>query len=197
MPVQSRLVIPSLARPDISIALHPHPATPSRRLHGIEVRLARDAAAGLGLRYVLHGDVAGLRIPEAGAASFADRLWQRTCCEAFLAAASGRYCEINLSPSKQFAIYAFDAYRSGMTPLTAVAPPRIEVLRAEREVILDARVEIDALPVNGHLRIGLAAVVEEVDGTLSYWALAHPAPKPDFHHPDAFVLALPPVGEPA
>ena len=33
--------------------------------------------------------------------------------------------------------------------------------------------------------------IEETDGTLSYWALAHPSPKPDFHHPDGFVLELP------
>ena len=33
-------------------------------------------------------------------------------------------------------------------------------------------------------RIGLSAVIETTDGALSYWALAHPAEKPDFHHPD-------------
>jgi hypothetical protein len=33
-------------------------------------------------------------------------------------------------------------------------------------------------------------VVEEKDGLLSYWALNHPPGKPDFHHPDAFVLEL-------
>lgn len=42
------------------------------------------------------------------------------------------------------------------------------------------------------LQIGLSAVIEEMDGTKSYWALAHPAGKPDFHHPDCFTLELPP-----
>jgi hypothetical protein len=32
--------------------------------------------------------------------------------------------------------------------------------------------------------------VEDVDGILSYWALRHPAGKPDFHHTDAFALQL-------
>ena len=36
------------------------------------------------------------------------------------------------------------------------------------------------------------AVIEAVDGSVSYWALAHPAGKPDFHHPDGFALQLPP-----
>ena len=35
-----------------------------------------------------------------------------------------------------------------------------------------------------------AAVVEETDGRLSYWALTHPAERPDFHHRDGFVLPL-------
>lgn len=37
----------------------------------------------------------------------------------------------------------------------------------------------------------IAAVIEEADGTKSYWALAHPPGPPDFHHPDCFVLELP------
>ena len=32
------------------------------------------------------------------------------------------------------------------------------------------------------LAIGLSAILEEEDGTKSYWALAHPPDKPDFHH---------------
>ncbi len=45
------------------------------------------------------------------------------------------------------------------------------------------------------LKLGLSVVIEDVDGNLTYWALAHPSDKPDFHHPDSFVLTLPP--EPA
>ena len=35
-----------------------------------------------------------------------------------------------------------------------------------------------------------AAVVEEADGRLSYWALRHPPGRPDLHHADAFALRL-------
>jgi len=38
----------------------------------------------------------------------------------------------------------------------------------------------------------LTAVVECVDGALSYWALRHAAGKPDFHHPDTFALEIAP-----
>ena len=39
--------------------------------------------------------------------------------------------------------------------------------------------------------LGLSAVLEEKDGTKSYWALAHPSgDKPDFHHPACFAARL-------
>ena len=41
-------------------------------------------------------------------------------------------------------------------------------------------------------RVAISAVIEEADGTKSYWALAHPPGKPDFHHADGFALQLPP-----
>lgn len=41
-------------------------------------------------------------------------------------------------------------------------------------------------------KISLAAVIEEKDGIKSYWALAHPAGGPNFHHPACFT-ALPPA----
>jgi len=39
-------------------------------------------------------------------------------------------------------------------------------------------------------RAGVSAVIEESDGTKSYWALAHPPGEPDFHDADGFVLEL-------
>lgn len=44
---------------------------------------------------------------------------------------------------------------------------------------------------SGGALAAITAVIEEADGTKSYWALAHPVEKPDFHHPDGFVLELP------
>jgi hypothetical protein len=40
------------------------------------------------------------------------------------------------------------------------------------------------------LVMGVSAVIVARDGSRSYWALVHPAEKPDFHHPDAFALTL-------
>ena len=60
----------------------------------------------------------------------------------------------------------------------------------------DLRVSLDlgplaTLPRDAVWRIGLAAVIEETSGRKSYWALAHPPGRPDFHHAHGFAYELP------
>ena len=59
---------------------------------------------------------------------------------------------------------------------------------------LSARFEHPGLWRGITCRAGLSAVIEEADGTKSYWALAHPPGKPDFHRAEGFALELPPAG---
>jgi len=54
---------------------------------------------------------------------------------------------------------------------------------ASREFLGLAREGLD-------LKLALSAVVEDDSGRLAYWALKHAPGKPDFHHPDGFVLEL-------
>jgi hypothetical protein len=56
---------------------------------------------------------------------------------------------------------------------------------------LQVSLELPGLPSDSAWRLGLAAVIEETSGRKSYWALAHPPGKPDFHHSDCFALELP------
>jgi hypothetical protein len=60
-------------------------------------------------------------------------------------------------------------------------------------VVLEAAFDLSTLPglAEANWFVSLTAVIEAADGTLSYWALRHPAPQPDFHHPGGFVLTLP------
>jgi len=55
------------------------------------------------------------------------------------------------------------------------------------------RVELEdpALRNDSPWLAGVSAVIEEADGTKSYWALAHPGDEPDFHDEAGFVLELP------
>jgi hypothetical protein len=142
--------------------------------------------------YAIGGEVARLRLPPPSAPRIAAQLWQHTCCELFIAAmgAGEGYHEFNFSPSGEWALRAFARYRDGVLVEDERFAPRIAVQAGAGRLQLDAHVPLGRLPYHGRLRLGLSAVLEEDDGTLSYWALRHPAGKPDFHHSDAFAMAL-------
>jgi hypothetical protein len=169
-------------------ALERHPAVACAALRGIEASVARTADGGLKVVYVLDGEIERLRIPPPRPARIAERLWQHTCCEIFIARKDQRsYHEFNLSPSGEWAAYAFARYRKGALLDDPALDPRIAVNRGAHRLELCALVPVED---QGKLLIGLAAVVEDKEGTLSYWALRHAAGKPDFHHPQAFAMEL-------
>jgi hypothetical protein len=166
-----------------SAALERHPASPCAALLRIDATVARMPDGSLRVTYCLVGDLDRVRIPPPRAPHAAERLWQHTCCELFVADPDGPgYREFNFSPSGEWAAYRFTRYREGAPFETA--DPEIRVQRAAGSLELSARVHQKAM------RVGLSAVVEQTDGTLSYWALRHPPGKPDFHHRDAFALEL-------
>lgn len=119
----------------------------------------------------------------------ADELWRTTCFEAFLRPEGQEsYREWNFAPSGNWAAYDFTNYRENMVAAEVDSPPYI---RTEDNFIwwaLGATIAVDA---ETDWRLGLSAVIEEKDGTKSYWALAHPNPdKPDFHDPACFIGRL-------
>lgn len=159
-----------------------HPSTPPYSVEAVE---ANWDAGRLAFR-VTGGP---LRLPEPAAPERTDGLWQATCFELFVKPVDGKgYFEFNFSPSTQWAAYALNGYRAGMRPLEIPAP-RIE--RRGDGVSVD--VDLSTLP-RGAWRVGLSAVIEEADGTRSYWALKHPAGAPDFHDDACFALELPAAG---
>jgi len=181
---------PSSVRPQRaegpSLYLHPHPQSPSGAITSLRASLLREGD-DLCVRYVMTGDIGTLAIPAAAAdPQRADGLWKHTCFEAFIGAASG-YFEFNFSPSTQWAAYRFDGYRSGMRE-AGIATPRIETSSSPSRFELRAEL---TLPEGADGRLGLSAVIEEKDGTKSWWALAHPPGTPDFHDPACFALELP------
>lgn len=168
-----------------SAALEPHPATPCAALRTVNVSIDRKGAA-LRVLYVLEGEIARLRIPQPGAPRAAERLWQHTCCELFLSrAGDAGYREFNFSPSGEWAVYEFSNYREGMRRLDVSVP--IAVRQSAQRLELEVSVPLHEA---GKLLAGVAAVIEEQGGAISYWALKHAPRKPDFHHRDAFALAL-------
>jgi hypothetical protein len=167
-------------------ALERHPASPCAALRGIQATVTRKADGSLGVTYRIEGDLERVRIPPPRPPRTGERLWQHTCCELFIAeAAAPGYLEFNFSPSGEWAAFRFTRYRQGAS--FASADPKIGIACTAGTLDLTAQIELNQ---KGKLRIGLSAVIEEIDGAVSYWALRHAPGQPDFHHRDAFALEL-------
>ncbi|MDE2184142.1 MAG: DOMON-like domain-containing protein [Alphaproteobacteria bacterium] len=162
-----------------------HPQSKCQSVGAVAVEIVRPRAGLLTLRYVLTGAIAGLRLPAPAAAGRTDELWQHTCCEAFLQAPGERgYVEYNFAPSTAWQCYRLDDIRSNRRP-AEVAPPHLAVKAGADALELTATV---AWEDGG--RLGLTAVIEEANGAMSYWALAHAPGKPDFHRPETWGVEL-------
>ena len=158
----------------------------------IEVEVTRPRADSLVLSYIVTGKMSDVRMPPVMAAARSDELWQHTCFEAFVRASSGAaYYEFNFAPSTEWAAYRFSGYRSGMCVAAEIGAIPIMVLPSPDCYTLQASLELDrlsGLSRNALWHIGLSALIEDTSGHKSYWALAHPPGKPDFHHADCFAL---------
>jgi hypothetical protein len=151
----------------------------------------------LGITFRLGGNIPRIRIPPPRAPRVATELWRHTCFEAFIAIEGQRaYHEFNFAPSREWAVHAFRRYRDGAPLADEAMRPDITVSRTDNHLELDSLVRLDRLsPIHPHasLLVGLSAIVEADDG-FSYWALRHPAGKPDFHDAIGFALLLEPPG---
>jgi hypothetical protein len=180
---------PGSYNPGMRLALKPHPDTVCAAVTGIDVEVSRPRPGYLALAYLVTGKISDLRVSPRAQSLRADELWKQTCFEAFIRTSpDADYYEFNFSPSTQWAVYRFSGYRSGMRVADAIHVSPIEVdLQTERCTLL-AALELDQmkLPRGEKWQLGLSAVIKEANGRKSYWALAHPPGKPDFHHSDCF-----------
>jgi len=181
-----------------TVALTCHPSSPTEAVRAVTAT-ARIAGAGkLAVRFHVEADMSRIVLPPLTRAQRRDELWRHTCFEIFAAVPDGEaYVELNFSPSSEWAMYGFVGYRRGMATIEVRRPPRVAVRPMARGLSLEAVTYLEELPApapGSTLRAGLAAIIEETGGHLSYWALTHPAALPDFHHRLGFALQ---VGAPA
>ena len=167
-----------------------HPDTPCEAIERIEVEVSYQVGGALRALFRLRGDVDRVFVPPMLASRREDELWRHACCEVFVRPTEAlEYFEFNFSPSTAWAAYRFASYRAGMTPAD-VSPPQIAFNRtADAELVATFNMP-ESHALLGKARLGLSCVIEELNGRISYWALAHPAGKPDFHHADSFALEL-------
>jgi len=170
-----------------------HPSTPPST--ALKVWASVDHPASLGtvastnIWFGVGGPADRFVIPEGVEPQRADGLWQSTCFEAFLRIPGvDAYREWNFAPSGEWAAYDFQSPREGRCD-AEVAAPYIRIEDNFTWWALGATIPVDADAI---WALGLSAILEEKNGTKSYWALAHPpGDKPDFHAADCFAASLP------
>jgi hypothetical protein len=180
----------------VQFNLIPHPATPPSDPE-LKVWANIDHAASLGstattnIWFGVGAPLDRFVIPESAEPARADHLWETSCFEAFLRAEGKKsYREWNFAPSGQWAAYDFKSHREGKKHSKLDSEPYIRMEDNFTWWALGATIALDA---EQKWELGLAAVLEEKDGTKSYWALAHPggSEKPDFHDSVCFAAHLP------
>ncbi|MFL6721727.1 MAG: DOMON-like domain-containing protein [Sphingomonas sp.] len=178
----------------MQLNLVPHPSTPPadpifKVWANIEHAGALGVVASTNIWFGVGAPASRFVIPEAEEPARKDDLWQTTCFEAFLrAAGADAYREWNFAPSGEWAAYDFAAPRTARSEPQVAAP----YVRLEDNMTWWALGATIPVETETHLALGLSAVVEEKDGTKSYWALAHAnGDKPDFHDPACFAAHLP------
>lgn len=167
----------------------------------------------LSLTYQVTGDYGRLALPVESLSLVSDgdnrqdNLWQGLCFEAFFGV-SGQadYWELNLALTGAWNLYHFTDYRQGMTPELRL--DHLDVSLDTTDTILNLALSLDLanldLSSDASLDLSLTAVMAEADSNqysdqsgdqlnnrLSYWALKHAMPEPDFHCRDSFILRLP------
>jgi hypothetical protein len=172
-----------------------HPDAPPNGVRGVSVEII-PTGEGLLLTYRIDGAPA-VAFPDKALPVRADELWKTTCFELFLKPDGGDgYIEFNFSPSGRWAAYQFDGHRTGMRDLPLTLTPHIEMDKGEPDA-WDVGLELHDLPVSAY-SMGITVVIEELDGTKSFWALEHKpgSPAPDFHNADCFTARLPAPEQP-
>lgn len=173
--------------------LQPYPASPELALT-VSVSLSRHPDGFL-LEHLFEGPSVDTLVLASVTADpqRRDELWKHTCVEAFFAVSgSTRYYEFNGSPSGDWALYAFENYRQGMTPQDLCEAPELRV-RDVRHGTLRLAWHLPFFSDEPIEYAGITAVLlsREAPGVSSYWALAHVGERPDFHLPGSFIYPLP------
>jgi hypothetical protein len=158
----------------------------------LEAALVRRSGI-LSVSYELKGPVQNLSIPVSiGKPERRNGLWVETCFELFMGPIdSEAYWEFNFSPSGNWNIYRFDAYRQGMQEEHAIEALPFGAAILQDSFNLNIEIELGKFTLSGQkIEVALCAVVKDINASVTYWALAHHGTKPDFHRRDGFIIKL-------
>jgi len=167
-----------------------HPQSDAGGIEAIDVTATLGQGGEIKLVYRVTGALEALKIVDPAIPDRVDGLWKNTCFELFVGNFEDKsYLEYNFALSGQWAAYQFSGYRAGMAELETRAPV-ISVEQSGDVLAVSVTVPLPDMTQHADLWVGISAVVATKSGEISYWALAHPAGSPDFHHKDCFALKL-------
>ena len=174
-----------------SLSLHSKAPSPFGDRLKLEAEARLDARF-LRVRFHLKTDAetfSRLSLPAVGATpSRKNELWKETCFECFiLDGDTNSYLEFNGSPTGDWNLYSFDAYRAGMKEVPVSNSPGLQILsRSDHSIELEWSIARDLLPATVG-KLSLTTVLKEQSGNVSHWALTHQGEKPDFHLRSSFI----------
>jgi hypothetical protein len=172
--------------------LIPHPDSPPDAVLSVEVDVQTDGDE-VSVDFRVEPREAVL-LPQSRGGGRTDGLWESTCFELFLKPAGGEaYFEFNFATTSEWAAYRFGSLRAGMEPMPGPLDFCISAWPWAEVDLLSVDLDLDFLPPGG-ARLGISAVIEEISGRRSYWALAHGPGEPDFHNDTCFALEVPAAG---
>ena len=142
--------------------------------------------------HIIAGNLGAVTLPSLNAnPARKDELWRTTCFEFFIAIKdTSQYWEFNMSPSGDWNVYVMDAYRQvGMREETRIKRFPFDVRKEVQGLSLEVAINLDLIIARERpIEVGVASVIQTMNGTATYWALLHPHPEADFHARESFVL---------
>ncbi len=178
-------------RLDNMLKLLCHPESSGSLVGSIEVNMGLEGDGRLWIRYYTPCPLDSVETLAPADPVHTDGLWKSTCFELFMRKAGEEaYLEFNFAPSGQWAAYHFESYRDGMRPITLPRVPAITLDAGDGYLSVEASLDLPSEYSSDAWEAGVSVVIEETDGTKSFWALKHPPGKPDFHHKSCFAAKL-------
>ena len=171
------------------------PFSPGAAPQGLQISGSVDRRPGtLLVTYIMAGDLERIVLPEPVlSVSRRHELWRRTCFEVFFGIpGQTAYWEGNFSPSGDWNLYRFNDYRQGMAEEQRSDRPSCRaVTTGGSRLELSCSMDIHDLCSDSEvLAAGIACVVLETSGRVSYWAVDHCGARPDFHDRRSFLIQL-------
>lgn len=168
-----------------------HPNNIAKGVDSVVVQVKLSAGGRLWMRYHIECDPAHVQLAGPAEPLRTDFLWHHTCFETFITrGGQTNYIEFNFCPSSRWAAYQFTDYRQGAADLPMAQAPEIHLESGAGHIAIEANVLLPEAWRDGPMLMGITTIIEDEKENLSYWALAHPGEKQEFHDRSCFICPL-------